>query len=281
MNTPHIVGTGILALSLVVLVGCEGEGTGSEPLNLSITGTDYGRAVLLAWEEPIEGVPHDYLIYFRELSEPDFQLEATVDGDSLQYIHNPSDRTGDYYVAARFGGIEYNSDTMTSIPVHTDILTLFELNAGGNQGYGWAVAEDFMGSTYSMIESANAATVDFYITNFTDDSLNGPWSIPWSTASPDTAPNDPGGGFVPQAEWRTTWFSDPLLDPQEILPNFAPTTYFKSTSNIQNDTTYIGIYLDTEGHYALAKFFGADTLAGTINVESWFQAVQGLRLITH
>jgi hypothetical protein len=281
MNRLVKLAISISAVGLLVFIGCEGEGGGSEPQNLSLTGTDYGRAVLLAWEEPIEGKPNSYLIYFRELAESDFQLVATVDGDSLEYTQNPNELTGDYYVAAKFGSTEYASDTMTTIPVHTDVLTLSELNAGGNQGYGWAIANDFIGSTYSLIDPASAAVVDFYVTNFMDDSLIGPWPAPWYIASPDTILYDPGGGTAPQANWRKTWFSDPLLDPQEILPNFAPTTYFKSMSGIEDDTTYIGIYLDAEMHYGLVKFFGADTMAGTISVQSWFQTVQGLRLIAH
>ena len=270
----------LFAFSLIIS-GCEGEGGGSEPQNLLLTGTDYGRAVLLSWEEPADGTPNSYLIYFRELTEADFQLAATIDGDSLEYIHDPSELTGDYYVAAKFGSTEYASDTMTTIPFHTDILTLHELNATGNQGYGWAITGDFTGSVYSMTESTNAAAVDFYITNFTNDSLSGPWPAPWCIASPDTAINDPGGIIVPQADWRQTWFSDPLLDPQEILPNFAQTTYRKARSGIEDDTAYIGVYLDVEQHYGMAKFFGADTISGTISVESWFQAVQGLRLVAH
>jgi hypothetical protein len=132
-----------------------------------------------------------------------------------------------------------------------------------------------------MIDPANDSFVDFYITNFMNDSIGGPWSVPWSIASPDTATQDPGGSAVPQADWRLTWFSDPLLDPQAILPRFAPTTFFKFMSGIEADTTYIGVYLDAEEHYGLVRFFGADTIAGTIQAETWLQTVPGLRLITH
>jgi len=271
----------ITSTAFVVLSGCEGEGGGSEPQNISLTGTDYGRAVLLAWEEPVEGTPNSYLIYFRELTETDFQLVATIDADSLEHTHNPNELTGDYYVAAEFGSTEYASDTTTTIPVHTDALTLSELNAPGDQGYGWATTGDFTGATYAITVTTNDSLIDFYITNFMNDSTGGPWPTPWCIASPDTVINDPGGVLVPQADWRQTWFSDPLLDPQEILPNFAPTTYRKARSGIENDTTYIGVYLDAVQHYGLVKFYGIDTTIGTINVESWFQAVQGLRLMAH
>ena len=268
-------------LTIAVLTGCEGEGTGSAPQNLLLVGTNYGQEVLISWEEPIEGTPNSYIVYFLALDTTDFVVGATVDGDSLEYTHDPGGITGDYYVAAKFGGTEYSSDTLTTIPVHTDVLAISELNATGNSGYGWNLTGGFTGTTYSMTEINNAAAVDFYVTNLIDDSLAPPWPAPWNIASPDTAPTDPGGTLVPQAPWRESWFSDPLLDPQAMLPNFAPTTYFKTMSGIEIDTTYIGVFLGAEEHYGLVKFFGADTLTGAIMVESWFQTVQGLRLLAH
>ncbi|MBE0433080.1 hypothetical protein IBX73_06390 [candidate division WOR-3 bacterium] len=270
------------ALSLIALfTGCESEGTGGAPLNLTLGGANYGQYVRLWWNEPVEGTPDSYIIYFRAIDTTDFVIGTTVSGDSLWATHNPWSMTGDYYVAARFGGTEYNSDTVTTIPVHTDILLLHELNAGGEPAYGWALTGDFSGSIYYLTNVANALLIDFYITNFTNDSAGGPWPFPWYIASPDTAANDPGGSAVPQGDWRRTWFSDPLLDPQAILPNFGPTAYFGCMSGIEDDTTYIGVYLDGEKHYGLVKFFGADTLEGTIQVESWFQTVPELRLLRH
>jgi hypothetical protein len=268
-------------LAVVVLSGCEGEGDGSAPQNLVLTGTNYGQEVLLSWEEPSSGPPGSYLIYFREFDATDFVLGATISGDTTEYTHDPAGSTGDYYVAAGFGSTEYSSDTVTTIPVHTDIVQISELNAAGESGYGWDLVGDFSGILYAITDASNAPFVDFYITNFANDPAGGPWPAPWFIATPDTAVHDPGGASVPQADWRQTWFSDPLLDPQEILPNFAPTTYFKCMNGIEDDTSYIGVYLSTEQHYALAKFFDADTTTGTLQVETWFQSVPDLRLIAH
>ena len=268
-------------LSVGLFPGCEGNGTGGAPVNLTLEGTNYGQYVRLSWDEPVEGAPDSYVIYFRAIDTTDFVVGTTVDGDSLSATHNPWSLTGDYYVAARFGGTEYSSDTATTIPVHTGTLPLYELNAGGQAGYGWALTEGFAGSAYDLSSAANAPVIDLYITNFASDSAAGPWPAPWYIASPDTVPDDPGGSTVPQAEWRTTWFTDPLLDPQAILPNFAPTTFFKCMSGIENDTVHIGVYLDAENHYALLKFCAGDTVAGTIQVESWFQTVPELRLVRH
>lgn len=268
-------------LSVSVFPGCEGDRTGGAPVDLTMEGTNYGQYVRLSWEEPLEGAPDDYLVYFRAIDTTDFSVVLTVSADSLWSTHNPWGMTGDYYIAARFGTSEYNSDTVTTIPVHTGILVLHELNASGDPAYGWTLTGGFTGSTYTLDNAADAPLIDLYITNFLDDSAAGPWPFAWSIASPDTAVNDPGGSAVPQAEWRRTWFSDPLLDPQAILPNFAPTSFFRSMSGIESDTTYIGVYLDAEKHYGLVKFFGADTTTGAIQAESWFQTVPELRLLKH
>ena len=275
------LGAGVLILAIFILSGCEGEGDGSAPQNLMLTGTYYGQEVLLSWEQPLSGPPGEYLVYFREIDTTEFALGATVSGDTAEYAHDPAGMTGDYYVAARFGNTEYSSDTLTTIPVHTDVVVISELNVAGQAGYGWDLVGDFSGNPYSITLAANASFVDFYITNFANDSPSGPWPAPWYIASPDTAVDDPGGTSVPQAEWRQTWFSDPLFDPQAMLPNFAATTYFKCMNGIENDTVYIGIYLGAEQHYALAKFFAADTTVGTIQVETWFQTVPNLRLLAH
>ena len=275
------LGIGIMSIILVTFIECGGDTGGSEPQNITLAAADYGQAVLLSWDEPVDGRPGNYAIYFREINTTDWVASATINNDTFEFVHNPSGVTGDYYVAAIFGGTEYGSDTLTTIPIHTDILAVSELNADGEQGYGWAIGSDFTGATYSMTDAANDTLIDLYITNFMNDSVGGPWPPPWSIASPDTALADPGGGSVPQAEWRVTWFSDPLPDPQAILPRFAPTTFFRFMSGIETDTVYIGVYLDVEEHYGLVKCFGADTTAGTIQVESWFQVVPGLRLMTH
>ncbi len=277
----RILALGTVSLALVVLVGCGDETAGSEPQNFALAATNDGLEVILTWGEPTDGQPDNYLVYFRAVGTTDWVLEETLDGDVVTYTHDPMDETGDYLVAADFGGTEYDSDVETTIPVHTASMMIYELEAAGNSGYGWGLSSDFTGSTYSMANAANASLVDFYITNFTDDPAGGPWPAPWSIASPDLAPNDPGGSFVPAASWRQNWFSDPITDPQAALPNYGATTFFNYTEGIQTDPTFIGVYLGTEEHYGLVRFSGVNATAGTINVEAWFQTVQGLRLIAH
>jgi hypothetical protein len=277
----RILALGILSIAFVVLAGCGDEEAGSAPQSFTITADNTGLQIILNWDEPIDGQPDNFYVYFRAVNTTDWIEQAELAGDVLTYTHDPTDLTGDYVVAADFGGTEYESGILTTIPVHTASMVIYELEAAGNAGYGWGLSSDFTGTTYSMADDANAALVDLYITNFVDDPAGGPWPAPWSIASPDLAPNDPGGSFVPVANWRQNWFSDPITDPQAALPNYGPTTFFNFTDDIQTDPTYIGVYLGTEEHYGLVMFSGVNPGAGTINIESWFQTVQGLRLVAH
>jgi hypothetical protein len=277
----RILALGTASLALVMMVGCGSETTGSDPQNFALSASSDGLSVVLTWVEPTDGPPDHYIVYFKELGAADWVVEATLDGNVLTYTHDPSEATGDYYVAADFGGTEYDSGIETTIPVHTAAMQIYELEAAGNAGYGWGLSSDFTGTTYSMADDANAALVDFYITNFINDPAGGPWPTPYSIASPDLAPNDPGGSFVPTANWRQNWFSDPIVDPQAALPNYGATTFFNYTEGIETSPTYIGVYLGTEEYYGLVMFSGVNTTEGSINVESWFQTVPGLRLIAH
>ena len=157
------LGIGLLALTLIVLVGCGDETVGSAPGNFTLTASSDGLSVRLSWEEPADGQPDNYIVYFMEVNTTDWVVEATLDGNVVSFTHDPSGMTGDYYVAADFGGDEYDSPTLTTVPVHTPTMTIYELEAGGNSGYGWGLSSDFTGTTYSMDDAANAALVDFYI----------------------------------------------------------------------------------------------------------------------
>lgn len=255
--------------------------TGSEPQDFSIAAANSGLSVLLSWTESIAGQPDNYHVYFREVNTTAWVLIVTLNGNVLNFTHTPSEMTGDYYVAAVFVGSEYDSDIMTTIPVHTAETTIGELEAPLNPGYGWSVVGDFTGNTYTMASSANADSVDLYVTNFTNDPVGGPWYTPWSIASPNMAPFDPGGSYVPNANWHQNWFSDPIVDPQTALPNYGPTTYFNYTEGIETDPTHIAVYISAGGYYALVRFSSINPTQGTIQIESWIQAINGLRLIAH
>jgi hypothetical protein len=260
--------------ALLVFNGCGETQTGA-PLNLAIEAHNDGLQVILTWEAPDADEPDTYIIYFRAGGAAgDWDSVDVV--DALTYTHDPGEETGDYRVAAVYGDEEFTSGTETTTPVHTGAVSVSELNAAGNSGYGWELSGDLTGQTYSMTDAANAPFVDFYVTDFAAGTANQDWYV----ASPNEGPGD-AGGVVPAGSWRQSWFTNPIVDPQAALPAFGGTTYFNWTPNIEVDPTYIGIFLDDEGYFGLIKFSGVNTGNGTIQAETWIQPVAGLRLIAH
>jgi hypothetical protein len=264
----------ICLATLLIFNGCGDEATG-EPINVTITAAGDGILVRLDWEAPDADEPDEYIVYFKASGTTDWVEGATVESNVLTYTHDPNDVTGDYMIAAVYGEDEFDSEELTTIPVHTGAVSVSELNAAGNSGYGWDLADDFTGSTYSMTQATNAPYVDFYVTDFAPGTAASDWYI----ASPDLGPTSTDSTVVPAGNWRTNRFSDPITDPEAALPEFSPTTYFNWTMNIEVDPTYIGVYLTDEEHYGLVKFSGVNTGNGTIQAETWFQTVQGLRLL--
>jgi hypothetical protein len=274
----RILSLGALSLALVILVGCEGEDVGGAPQNFTLTASSDGLEVILDWEEPADGQPDNYIVYFEEVGTTDWLIGATLDGDVLTYTHDPMEMTGRYYVAADFGGTEYESDVETTIPVNTSIMTLGELNAVDYAGYGWDITTDFMGTTYSMVESASIPLVDFYLSNW-DPGIG---TTPYGIWAPDQAVSDPGNlGGVPTGAWRTTAVgADLISDPQAALPEHTQLNYAQYV-DMDQFPAYVAIYT-VDGYYALLHVPSQPNISeGTVNIESWFQTVEGLRLIAH
>jgi hypothetical protein len=262
-------------LCTVLFLHC-GGGEPSPPTNFTIAAGEDGITVALSWDEPNDGSPDNYIVYFRAVDAAEFTAVDTV--ENVTCIHDPFTKTGDYYIAAVFSETEEYSDTLTTIPVHTPQVTLGELNTAYDAAYGWDIAGDFTGYTYSMFDSMNIAYIDFYVTEF----KNGPWSTPYYVSSPTELGSDYGAWIVPEGDWRTTWFTVPLSNPQMYLPVFATTTYFRSMEDLREDSLFVGVFLDNEGYFALVKFSGFGVVDSfTVQAETWFQTVPGLRLIAH
>ena len=262
-------------LCAVLFLHC-GSSEPSPPANFTIAAGEDGITVALSWSEPELGGPDHYLVYFKAIDATEFTIVDTAEEETS--IHDPLTMTGDYFISAVFGDTEEYSETLTTIPVHTPSVILGELNTAYDAGYGWDLAEDFTGHTYNMFDSLNIPYIDFYIT----ENKNGPWGTPYYVASPTELENDDGATTVPDGDWRQTWFTNPIINPQMYLPVYATTTYFRWMSDLKEDSLFIGVYLDSEGYFALVKFsdFGVDD-SFTVRAESWFQKVQGLRLIAH
>ncbi len=266
-----ILAIGLLALPALLLVQCDVI-SGGAPINVKLeAATD--STVKITWDAPIEGTPDKYVVYFMATGTSTYTKLG--EPTSTTYTHDPAGKTGKYKVASDFGGTEYEALTIpSSAPVANAATSVSELNAAGNSGYGWARSTG-TASTYSMTQASNAASVDFYITNFAANSSSTPYHI----ASPDLGPSDPGA-VVPAGSWRVNGFTNPLTDENAPLPAHSPTVYFNYTE-LSSDPVLVGCHTNADDYYALVKLSGYNYGNGTVQVQSWFQTIKGLRLIQH
>ncbi|MGQ9678840.1 MAG: hypothetical protein ACUVUD_06120 [bacterium] len=253
---------------IVVSLGSDcGNIVGGVPTNLKVA-ADTDSTVKLTWTAPSEGTPDKYIVYFKSVDANSYEMVAN-NITTTEFVHDPSGKTGSYKVAAKFGSEEYESQTVSTTPVATSAVTVAELNAAGNSGYGWSRTSG-TGGSYSMVEASNAASVDFYITDFQ--------STTYSIASPDLGPTDPGN-VVPQGSWRVNAIAGPLTSEQNPLPAHSSNIY----ANYQDitQTPFLAAIYTQDGYYALAKLDGFNSGDKSYQVTGWFQLVKGLRLIQH
>lgn len=257
-------------MGLLVLVGCGGNGRA--PLNLRLE-ADTDSTVKVVWSVPVDATPDEYLVYFRAVGETSYSLVAETTANLCS--HNPNGATGWYRVEAKYGGETYAAGTNPStVPVRTDTVALAELNAAGNSGFGWDRSTG-RGRTYPMTSRHSVGSADFYITDFKPPYAN---QQPYSVASPDMGPSDPGN-VVPSDSWRVNVFTDTLPGENAMLPSYSETSYFNFT-DILRVPCNIGCYT-ADGHYALVKVVGVDVENCWVRVETWYQLVPGLRLTRH
>ena len=274
------------AAALAAMVAIQGCGVlGGPPTGVAVSSgpEESDSTIVVSWTVPAEGAPDKYVVYFRPVTDSAFQVVGETTATS--YTHNPAGMTGNYKVTAVFGGDDYDgADRPTTVPIHNDTITVWEINADSSRcGYGWS-RDSGIGGIFSMVDSASCASVDFYIS----DLLAGFGSATQKIVSPNKADTiDPGAmGIVPAADWRINGFSNPLLDEQSPLPAYAPppnANYFIYTEIPSSGLYYVGCYTagETEKHYALIKVNYADVAGGQMNLETYYQLVPGLRLIRH
>jgi hypothetical protein len=262
--------------SLVVSIAPEPGGPPRDPYLIA----DTDSTVTVLWSPPEPQAQCLYQLYFKGVRDSAYTLLSTT--VSSMSKHMPQGATGCYKVAAKFGSTVYESPTVLStVPVHTDVTTMAELNADpGHAGYGWN-RDSGVGGVHSMADSANCRYVDFYVSD-----LQIAFGDPLTIVSPNKADSiDPGAvGVVPSAAWRTNGFSDPLPDPQSPLPGWHPPPYnYFIYTQITTEPCHIACYTagDTVKHYALIQVDSVDVSSGRVWMESWYQLVPGLRLIQH
>jgi len=242
---------------------------------------DTDSAVTVLWSPPQTQSQCVYQVYFRGVKDSAYTLLSTT--VSTLSRHMPQGATGWYKVAAKFGNTVYESPTVLStVPIRTVVTALAELNSDPSlSGYGWD-RESGAGSVFAMTDSANCSCVDFYVSD-----LQTGVGDPLDVVSPSKVDSFDAGavGLVPQAAWRLTGFSNPLLDPQSPLPEYQPppnANYFIYT-RVSSQPCYIACLTagDTLKHYALIQVDSVDVPSGRIWIQSWYQSVPGLRLIQH
>ncbi|MBM3322524.1 hypothetical protein FJY69_03495 [candidate division WOR-3 bacterium] len=265
-----LISWAVLALVLAGLVRCGGPGRVPTSVRLE---ADTDSTVGIFWSAPAEGTPDRYAVYFKALGETAYALVAETTENGC--VHDPQGRTGRYRVSARFGVEEYDAATKPgTIPVHTDTIAVAELNATGNSGCGWD-RKTGTARTFSMKNVGSREKVDFYVTDFKPAASN---QLPYSIASPDMGPADLGG-VVPVGSWRATSFTDPLSDENAPLPAYAPNYYF-SYVDVYQTPCVVGCYTD-DNRYSLIRVTAVNRANSWVQLETWFQAVAGLRLIQH
>jgi hypothetical protein len=277
-----VVLTGVAALAaLFVIQGCGVLGGPPTGVAASAGPGDSDSTVMISWTTPAEGSPDKYMVYFRSITDSGFAVLGETTATS--YAHNPHGLTGQYKVAAVFGGESYDgAEKPTTVPVSTGATTLFEINIDSSRcGFGWS-RDSGIGKPYAMTDSANCAYVDFYVSDL-QVGTGGELDI----VSPNKADSiDPGAvGIVPRAAWKTNGFTNPLSNAHNPVPAYQPppnANYFIYTQ-ITMQPCYIGCYTagDTVKHYALIQVDSADKASGKVWLQSWYQLVPRLRLMRH
>ncbi|MCX7731704.1 MAG: PKD domain-containing protein [candidate division WOR-3 bacterium] len=237
------------------------------PLNLRLA-QHLGLYVRLRWDRNGNHDSVRYCIWFRQADSFRFRLvDSTL---STSFLHDPFYTTGDYTVSARFRSEElFSPETVSTIAVFTDTLTLSELNCAGEAGYGWD-SISLTGRMVSMRNPVSDRICAFYLTDFSPESL----SLNYFLASPHLGPDDPGG-LVPPAAWRRTWLVNVTGSGSTPLPPFD-TLLYRDRILLNAGTTEIAVWLPSD-NYALVKVLPTRTCR--FDVLTWYQRVPGLRLL--
>jgi len=259
--------------SLTVTVDTVHANPGGAPRDLTLAAaTD--STVQITWAAPADTAPNRYVVSFRETGTALF--DSVGGTQSLSLVHDPAGKTGQYEVTAVYDSARYaSSETPATTPIETRVLPIPELNGNGKAGYGWSRTTGEV-AMYDMTLADSADKVDLYVTDFAPGYAGPDYYV----ASPDTAPQDPGG-IVPAGNWHITKFThlDSLATEDSMLPRYLESRYRK-TSILDSLPRLVACHTE-DGYYALIKTINVDLVNGTADVETWFQLVPGLRLIEH
>jgi len=237
--------------------------------NLSIV-AESDSTLRLTWSPPSEGAPSLYRVMFRPVGGA---YGVALETNDTACVHDPQGMTGEYRVLAQFGGTYVEpGETLTTLPVHTGTTTVGELSGGDNSGCGW-IGPDWSAATYEMADTAWVDRVEFYVTDF-KPGADGPT---YYLASPDLAPTD-SGGSVPAGRWRVTGFVE-LASEQSPAPPVGDSAW-RTTARVSATPVYAACHTSS-GYFAEVGVTQLRLQQKDLRLQTWFQAVQGLRLLRH
>lgn len=232
---------------------------------LTAEATADGAGIHLTWD-PVANA-ETYNVYFNG--------ELLLDGITVtEYTHAEPGMTGVYTVSASAGGQEGpESDPLSTEPIAIQDLTVWELNGAGEAGIGWDVVAEAV-VTYYMADNSNADKIDCYFTNW--EGIAGGFGGPYSLASPDMLPEDPGDPTGGSSGWRTSGISDPLTQNIEEINLVPPENDYFNYTDVTVGETYA--VLTQDDYYALIQVISIDETVGQVDIRTTFQPIQGSRL---
>ncbi len=265
-----------IVVGITFMFGCPPPVTEVEPPSgLTVSADNTGSRVVLTWQaSPTEDID-GYIIYFKAVgAKADYTPIDTLEATETSYEVDPNGVSGYYHVTAYKGDTESDpTEDVSTVPHYTGSVTVYELNGSGPSGYGWD-RNTGAGAAYPMSQATSASSVDFYITNF----AAGVSATPYYITSPDVSQQCADSTIVPSADWRANGIKS--ISPEEANSTLPAAGTYVSYEELVGDS-YYGVHT-TDNYFAVVHTLGAyNPQDGTQNLESWFQLVQGLRLINH
>ena len=223
--------------------------------------------------EPPPPDPYDsFELFFEPVGESSWTSVGRTRDTFM--AHDPQHLTGRYTVRG-WRRDEVKWDTWTdvkTVPRHIGPLRLHEVSTGDTSALAFGTLYDpprvFVIDTFAVW----AGQADVYVTDYKVGSP-GPMLI----ASPILASSDPGVRVGYYAHGRATWFSLPLAEEPLLSPVWEPFTWVQVCSLSQ--VPFIVACRQVEDNYALVKVLSRDSTS--IELEAWYQQINGLRLIGH
>jgi hypothetical protein len=267
-----------VCLGLIIVLFCIGMTPASRLWPVEITlAAETDSTVRVTWHRDDEHrgcggpkahpTPYDsFELCFRAIGSSTWTPAVRTTDTSA--LHDPAGRTGDYNVRGWRSGVESWSEwaAASTVPCHHLPTDVFDFGSDPNSGYSF--------NSGALVMDAPLPGVALYVTDFRPG-RQGPYL--W-LASPDLVPYDTGG-TAPAGNWNPTWFTGPLADPNAPLPSWDIGTWPKRES-IPCVPLWFGCRT-ADDHYAVVRVSFASIGYGRVTLESWYQAVPGLRLVCH